>query len=79
MILPPADDYTMQKQRAVVGQFDVEAALRRHLVRQVTDKLAATSPAARGRAVPTFPDVFDRDSIQKPAAPRACPGGRMRV
>jgi hypothetical protein len=27
----------------VVGQFDVEAALRRHLVRQVTDKLAATT------------------------------------
>ena len=28
---------------SVVGQFDVEAALRRHLVRQVTDKLAATA------------------------------------
>jgi hypothetical protein len=26
----------------VAGQFDVEAALRRHLVRQMTDKLAAT-------------------------------------
>ena len=26
-----------------MGQFDVEAALRRHLVRQLTDKLAATA------------------------------------
>jgi hypothetical protein len=30
--------------RRVVGQFDVEAALRRHLVRQVTGKLAAATP-----------------------------------
>jgi hypothetical protein len=30
-------------QNLLVGQFDVEAALRRHLVRQVTDKLAATA------------------------------------
>jgi hypothetical protein len=27
---------------SVVGQFNVEAALRRHLVRRLTDKLAAT-------------------------------------
>jgi transposase-like protein len=27
----------------VAGQFDVEAALRRHWVRQLTDKLAATA------------------------------------
>jgi hypothetical protein len=33
--IPPAD--------LAVGQFDVEAALRRHLVRQLTDKLAATA------------------------------------
>jgi hypothetical protein len=26
-----------------VGQFEVEAAVRRHLVRQLTDKLAATT------------------------------------
>jgi hypothetical protein len=28
---------------SAVGQFDVEAALCRHMVRQVTDKLAATT------------------------------------
>ena len=28
----------------VVGQFDVEAALRRHVVRHLADKLAATIP-----------------------------------
>jgi hypothetical protein len=28
----------------LVGQFDVEAALRRHSVRQVTYKIAATRP-----------------------------------
>jgi hypothetical protein len=27
----------------IVGRFDVEAALRRHLVRRLTDKLAATT------------------------------------
>ena len=41
--LPKTGGRVKQCGSAVVGQFDVEAALRRHLVRQPTDKLAATA------------------------------------